>query len=259
MRLVLAVLLTVCPAWHGLAVESLRVEVHRAFPHDPEAFTQGLVWWRGKLYESTGRTGRSELRRLDPQTGDVEKRVPISLLFFAEGLARHGERLVMLTWRAGQAFVFGVENLDARGTYTYRGEGWGLCHDGARFVMSNGSNRLTFRDSDTFRFAGEVPVTLAGEPLAQLNELECVEGAVYANVFGRDLIVRIDPATGRVDGRIDASGLLEAQVARRVDVLNGIAYAPDSGRFYVTGKLWPTMFEVSFVEAGAPESEGSTP
>lgn len=231
----------------GAAVESLGVRVHRVVPHDPDAYTQGLVWWQGRLYESTGRRGRSELRRIDPTTGKVERRVPISKLFFGEGLAHDGERLVMLTWHAEQAFVFGLRDLDRRGTFRYRGEGWGLCHRGGSFVMSDGSARLVFRDNDSFAVLGSVGVTRDGRPVHHLNELECVGGAVYANVYRREMIVRIDGGSGRVTGVVDASGLLGADEAAAADVLNGIAHVPETGRFFITGKLWPKMFEVTFV------------
>ena len=228
------------------AVEQLEVRVHRALPHDPQAFTQGLVWWNGKLYESTGIRGKSELRRLDPATGAIEQRVAIPVFFFGEGLALAGERLVMLTWQAERAFLFHRDSFAKLGTVSYRGEGWGLCHDGARFVMSDGSNKLQFRDGASFALAGEVAVTLDGKPLAHLNELECVAQSVYANVWQRDFIVRIDPASGQATQRIDAAGLLSTDAAHNADVLNGIAYDPDAERFYITGKLWPTMFEVTF-------------
>lgn len=243
-----AVLAALCTGVSVVAVESLTVAVHRELPHDPEAFTQGLVWWQGRLYESTGRRGRSQLRRIDPATGVVEQRASIPLMFFGEGLARVGQRLIMLTWRAEQAFVFAADDFGRLGKLSYRGEGWGLCHDGDRFVMSDGSDRLTFRDSGSFAVAGQVSVTLEGRPLEQLNELECVDGEVYANVLGRDVIVRIDPATGRVGARIDAAGLLDDEQAGLADVLNGIAYAPELDRFFITGKLWPRMFEVTFVD-----------
>ena len=244
----------VCGLGVGLAVvavESLTVEVHRTIPHDPAAFTQGLVWWQGKLYESTGRRGQSQVRRIDPATGAVEHQVRVPVFFFGEGLARDRQRLVMLTWQAEQAFVYGLPDLGRLGTLGYRGEGWGLCHDGDRFVMSDGSDRLSFRDSESFAVVGQVAVTFDGRPLANLNELECVEGEIYANVFRRDTIVRIDPATGKVSARIDAAGLLDPAQARGADVLNGIAYAPERDRFFITGKLWPTMFEVSFVDTSA--------
>ncbi len=238
--------LGVLAALPGLAVEALRVHVHRALPHDAEAFTQGLLWHAGKLYESTGLRGRSQLRRIDPATGAVERRQAISVMHFGEGLARRDDQLVMLTWHAEQALVFGVKDFDRRPPMRYGGEGWGLCHDGARFVMGDGSARLTFRHSDTFAVLGSTAVTLDGRPLPLLNELECVGDAVYANVFQQDYIVRIDAATGAVTGRIDASGLLPPDQASAADVLNGIAHDPETGRFYITGKLWPLMFEATF-------------
>ena len=229
------------------AVEELQVQVHRVFPHDTTAFTQGLLWWDGKLFESTGRRGHSELRRLNPTNGEVEQRAAIPVFFFGEGLARVGERLVMLTWQAERAFVFHLGDFERLSSpLSYEGEGWGLCHDGQRFVMSDGSSTLVFRDSDSFAVLGSVEVSLAGRPLAALNELECVADSVYANVFQTNAIVRIDPKTGVVTQRIVAANLLDAEEAKNADVLNGIAFDPDSGRFYITGKLWPKMFEVSF-------------
>lgn len=227
-------------------VESLAVNVLRRFAHDTSAYTQGLIWSEGKLYESTGQYGASTLRRLDPQTGEVEHRVAISPAFFGEGLARVGDRLIMLTWKAQRAFVFEFDSFAPTGTFSYRGEGWGLCDDGSRLIMSNGSDRLTFRDRETFEPTGDVAVTLRGVPLPQINELECVGDAVYANVYQQDFLVRIDPATGRVTQFIDAAGLLTSEERRGTDVLNGIAYDPEAETFYLTGKLWPAMFEVTF-------------
>ena len=226
--------------------ESLRVNVLRRFAHDTSAYTQGLIWSEGKLYESTGQYGASTLRRVDPQTGAVEHRVAISPAFFGEGLARVGNRLIMLTWKAQRAFVFEFDSFTPTGSFNYRGEGWGLCDDGSRLIMSNGSDRLTFRDRETFEPVGDVGVTLRGLPLPQINELECVDGAVYANVYQQEFLVRIDPATGRVTQYIDAAGLLTLEERRGTDVLNGIAYDPDAETFYLTGKLWPAMFEVTF-------------
>ena len=229
-------------------LRSLAVNVHRTLPHDTSAYTQGLLWWDGKLYESTGQYGTSDLRRLNPATGAVEQRVDIEAAYFGEGLARVDDELIMLTWKAQRAFVFGLERFDRRQTFRYRGDGWGLCNDGRRLIMSNGSNRLTFRDLRTFEPIGDVAVTLRGLPLLQLNELECVGDVVYANVYQTDHLVRIDPSSGRVTHQIDASGLLTPAEARRADVLNGIAFDPGTERFYITGKLWPTMFEVTFEE-----------
>ena len=172
--------------------------------------------------------------------------MPIEPQYWAEGLARVADQLVMLTYRAERALVFGVERFDPRATLRYRGEGWGLCSDGRRLVMSNGSDRLTFRDPALFEPTGEVAVTLDGAPQGRLNELECVGGAVYANVFQQEYIVRIDPASGTVTHQIDAKGLLNGRERLEADVLNGIAHDPDADTFYITGKWWPKMFEVRF-------------
>ena len=231
-----------------MTVRSLRLEIVRVLPHDPTAYTQGLVWRDGWLYESTGQYGASRLGRIDPQTGGVVQQILISPAFFGEGLALVDDRLVMLTWKAERAFVYDLETLEQLQTFRYRGEGWGLCHDGRRLVMSNGSDILTFRDPVTFRETGSVGVTLRGLPQPQLNELECVGDTVYANVYQRDFLVIIDPESGRVTHQIDASGLLSEDEARGVDVLNGIAYDASTDTFYITGKYWPKMFEVRFVE-----------
>jgi len=230
----------------GGTVPSLNVDVLRKFPHDSNAYTQGLLWWDGELYESTGQYGRSDLRRVNPQTGDVEQIAQISPAYFGEGLARIGERLVMLTWKAQRALVHDLESFNRLATLRYRGEGWGLCNDGRRLVMSDGSDQLTFRSLESFEITGRVSVTLQGQPLTQLNELECVGGSVYANVYQTEVLVRIDPSSGRVTQKIDASGLLTRSEAQGVDVLNGIAHDPTANTFYITGKLWPLMFEVRF-------------
>ncbi len=236
------------PSAPAAVVRTLRVDVLRELPHDTTAYTQGLLWWNGALYESTGRYGESTLRRLNPETGAVEQRIDVPPAFFGEGLARVGERLIMLTWMAERAFVFDLDTFEALRTFRYRGEGWGLCHDGRRLVMSDGSDTLTFRNPETFEPLGAVPVTLRGRPQTDLNELECVDGAVYANVWQHDFLVRIDPDSGRVTHQIDAAGLLARDEARGVDVLNGVAYDPAADTFYITGKWWPKMFEVRFVE-----------
>ena len=226
--------------------EALRVEVVRRHPNDTDAFTQGLLWHDGELYESTGLEGRSTLRRTSVE-GEVRQRVDVPGDFFAEGLARVGDRLFQLTWQSGKAFVYDRETFEKVAEHDYEGEGWGLCFDGEHLVMSDGSDRLAFRDPESFEVVREVRVTRIGRPLRRLNELECVDGAVYANVWQSDDIVRIDPATGAVTATIDASGLLTRAERRRTDVLNGIAWLPDRERFLITGKLWPWAFEVELV------------
>ena len=229
-------------------VRSLRVEVLREIPHDTTAYTQGLLWWQDKLYESTGQYGTSTLRRVHPDTGAVEQRIDIAPGYFAEGLARVDDRLIQLTWKAQRGFVYDADTFAPVGTFRYRGEGWGLCYDGTRLIMSHGSDTLTFRDRQSFEATGSVRVTLRGQPQYDLNELECVDDVVYANVWEHDYIVRVDPTSGRVTHQIDAAGLLTRDEARGANVLNGIAYNPADDTFYITGKLWPKMFEVRFVE-----------
>ncbi len=225
------------------------VRVRGEFPHARDAFTQGLLWHDGKLYESTGQYRQSSLRRVDLASGAVEQQRDLASDLFAEGLARVGDQLIQLTWHAGLAKVYARQDFAQVGEHSYPGEGWGLCHDGSRLVMSDGSDRLSFRHPESFALVGEVKVTLRGRPLSRLNELECVDGAVWANVWTTDLIVRIDPESGRVTAIVDASGLLSPDERSNTDVLNGIAYRAETDTFLVTGKYWPKLFEVEFVAA----------
>jgi glutaminyl-peptide cyclotransferase len=231
-------------------VEHLKVKVLAVHPHDPHSYTQGLLWHDGKLYESAGMYGQSSLREVNPVTGEVLRFVQMEPKYFAEGLALVGNHLIQLTWKESTAFVYGLAKLDPQGQLRYTGEGWGLCYDGRRLIMSDGSDRLTFRDAATFTPQGGVNVSEEGQPVLDLNELECVDGAVYANVWQTDKILRIDPASGRVTADIDASGLLTAEESAKAEVLNGIAWRPDTKTFYITGKNWPKMFEVVFGPAG---------
>lgn len=224
----------------------LVVRVERVIPHDPAAFTQGLVLALGNLYESTGLVGKSTLRRLNLESGAVEQRLELEPEWFGEGLAVAGGHLLQLTWKNGVAVEYDLD-FEERRRFLFEGEGWGVCHDGSKFIMTDGSDRLFFRDDRTFELLGSIAVRDEGLPVFQLNELECVDGLVYANVWMTNMIVAVDAHTGEVKQRIDASGLLSPAEAADADVLNGIAHDPTSGRFYVTGKLWPKLFEVLFV------------
>jgi len=228
---------------------SRSVEVVASFPHDQAAFTQGLLWHDGHVFESTGLYGSSSVRKVRLADGAVLMQRDLPEDLFGEGLALVGDTLIQLTWRAGDAYVWPLDSFERAVTrFGYDGEGWGLCFDGARLVMSDGSDRLTFRDPDTFDVIGGVDVTFDGQPLAQLNELECVDGRVWANVWFEDRIVEIDPSSGQVVSYADLARLLtetERSSLGRDDVLNGIAYRDDTGTFLVTGKRWPKVFEIA--------------
>jgi glutamine cyclotransferase len=246
------------PALPG-GVTQLDWEVLAARPHDPAAWTQGLqLDVDGRLYESTGLRGRSSLREVDVASGEVRREAPLPDDHFGEGLALVDDRLIQLTWQEGVAHVWDARTLEPIGAFGYAGEGWGLCYDGERLVMSDGSQRLTFRDADTFAITGSVEVDGAGLPAMRFNELECVDGLVWANAWLTDTIVRIDPVAGRVTGVLDLAGLLEQWPAaidhggaEPPDVLNGIAWDAVADTFLVTGKLWPALFEIRVEDAGA--------
>ena len=233
----------------GPPVDRLKVQVIRSYPHDRAAFTQGLLLDDGKLFESTGLVGKSSLREVELATGRVIRKVDVPQPIFAEGLAVVGDNLIQLTWQNEKALVYNKRTFARAGEFAYRGEGWGLCTAGSELVMSDGSATLTFRRASDFGVIRTLPVTMDGQRLEQLNELECVGADVYANVWMRDLIVRIDSKTGRVTQRIDAPNLLSPIERQNTDmVLNGIAYDPADQTFLITGKLWPKMFRVKFVK-----------
>ena len=225
------------------SVERRVVRVLAEWPHDPTSYTQGLLWHDGGLWESAGQYGRSELRRVELESGRVLRRVALPAEMFAEGLALAGDRLWQLTWREGVALAWDVGSLSPAGRAAYEGEGWGLAFDGERFWMSDGSADLQVRNGATFALERRLAVTRRGQPLGFLNELEWAEGALWANIWQSDEIVRIDPKTGAVTAEVDASGLLTPQERAGADVLNGIAWDPARRVFYLTGKLWPKLFE----------------
>jgi glutamine cyclotransferase len=242
-----ALLLGACGSSRGGDTPVYGYQVVHVYPHDPQAFTQGLFYQNGFLYEGTGLKGRSSVRKVDLETGKVLEQNDVPDAFFGEGIAPWQGRIVELTWTSGTAFVYQIAGLQMQSTFHYAGEGWGLTTDGKEFILSDGTAVLKKMDPATFTETGSITVTDQGEPVTQLNELEWVKGEIYANVWQTDRIARISPSDGHVTGWIDLSGLLGGTGGEQVDVLNGIAYDAQHGRLFVTGKLWPKLFEIRLV------------
>jgi glutaminyl-peptide cyclotransferase len=235
-------------AWQPPVAGNLPVAgylIQHVYPHDPGAFTQGLQYVDGVLYEGTGLNGRSSIRKVNLETGEVLQQRSVPAAYFGEGIVVWHNRLIELTWQSQVAFIYDRDTFNPTGTFHYEGEGWGLTHDGKNLVMSDGSAALRVLDPDTFAERRRINVTANGVPVRNLNELEWVKGEIFANVWQTNYIARVSPATGAVTGWIDLHGLLSAEEARRADVLNGIAYDAAHDRLFVTGKLWPKIFELT--------------
>ncbi|WP_298159039.1 glutaminyl-peptide cyclotransferase [Brevundimonas sp.] len=234
----------VAPATQPARPPRYGYEIVAVYPHDPAAFTQGLEFHDGILLESTGRHP-SSVRRVRLEDGVVLAKHDLDTQFFGEGLTAVGDRILTLTWQGGHGFVWDIDDLEPAGTFSYSGEGWGLTHDDTRVILSDGTASLRFLDPVTLQQTGSVPVTYMGRPLNMLNELEFIDGEVWANVWQTSFIVRINPATGAVTGVIDLTGILPDPVANPIDdVLNGIAWDAANRRLFVTGKNWPKLFEI---------------
>lgn len=229
------------------AVPVHRYQVVRSYPHDRQAFTQGLVYLEGFLYEGTGLNGQSAIRKVKLESGEVLQQRRLDDKYFGEGIAVWGKTIVQLTWQSEVGFVYDLASFEPIRTFRFTGEGWGLTHDGKRLIMSDGTPTLRFLDPVTFKETGRLTVKYRGVPVDDLNELEIVKGEIFANVWQSQRIARISPETGQVTGWIDLSGLLSPSEAIGVDVMNGIAYDPKGDRLFVTGKLWPRVFEVRIV------------
>ncbi len=230
--------------------EHFGYRVVHAYPHDPQAFTQGLVYLDSLLIEGTGLRGRSSLRRVELETGEVRQIRPLPPEIFGEGVTVIGRHIVQLSYLSGRGFVYDRDSFEPVAEFSYAGQGWGLTHDGERLIMSNGSDLLVFLDPETYEPRGQVRVHDDAGRLGRLNELEFIDGEVWANLLGEDRIARIDPRTGRVTGWIDLQGLGMQRVSGDPEkVLNGIAYDPVGGRIFVTGKLWDELYEIELVPA----------
>jgi glutamine cyclotransferase len=219
--------------------------VVHSFPHDRGAFTEGLVYWSGNLYESTGLNGQSTLREVDLDSGKVLRQIPLSSEYFGEGLTILGDKAYQLTWQTHVAFCYDVADFHLEKTFPYTPDGWGLTTDGQSLIASDGTSQIRFIDPATFAIQHTIDVTMLGQPVKELNELEYIKGEIYANIWQTNYVARIDPKTGRVLGVIDFTGLLSpADRAPDTDVLNGIAYDAEHDRLFVTGKKWPEIYEV---------------
>jgi glutamine cyclotransferase len=250
---------SVIAAASAFAADGYRVI--NTYPHDPNAFTQGLIFLDGHLYESTGEPGHSSLRMVDLETGRVLQNAPLKQKYFGEGLTNWGSTLVQLTWLSHVGFVYDRFSFRVLRTFKYDFEGWGLTQDGKYLIESDGSTTLRFLDPETFHEVRRIEVTDHGKPVQELNELEYIHDEIYANLWHSDRIARISPATGRVLGWIDLTGLLPAdQHSGPESVLNGIAYDAEHDRLFVTGKLWPLLFEIKIIpEKAASAAARHTP
>lgn len=229
-------------------IQTYGYQIQHVYPHDRGAFTQGLEYRDGVLYEGTGLNGHSSIRKVALDTGKVLQQRDVSAEYFGEGITVWNNDLIELTWQTHVAFVYDRATFQPKKQFSYPGEGWGLTHDGANLIMSDGSDQLRVLDPVTFRERRRIRVTAAGAPLRSLNELEVVKNEILANVWQADYVVRIAPDTGAVVGYIDLRGLLSAAERASSDVLNGIAYDAARDRLFVTGKLWPKVFEIKIVK-----------
>jgi glutamine cyclotransferase len=233
----------------NLAITEFTIKVLHSYPHDINAFTQGLVYHNGFFYEGTGLYGKSSLRRVDVETGEVQQQRDLEAKYFGEGITIFEDNIYQLTWLEKRGFIYNTNDFDSLGLFSYNHEGWGITHNGTELIISDGTAHIRFLDPTTLQLIRMVEVNSGDTPLKNLNELEYIEGMIYANIWLTDWIVVIDPQNGKVTGRIDLSGLLDPKDrTASTDVLNGIAYDVDKKRLFVTGKRWPKVFEIELVE-----------
>ena len=258
--LILAAAVVACacsPATRADSTPEYGYQVIHTYHHDPTAFTQGLFYLNGVLYEGTGIEEQSSIRKVKLETGEVLQKREVPGQYFGEGIVNWKDRLLEITWKAQEGFIYDLNSFEPKGKFEYPGEGWGLTQDGKRIIMSDGTAQLRFWDPETLKETGRVTVTDQGQPVVNLNELEWIKGEVYANIWQTERIARIDPASGRVVGWIDLSGLLSpsdrVEGPMSTDVLNGIAYDAAHDRLFVTGKRWPKLFEIKLVRKSAAQ------
>ncbi len=247
LRQILFICLLLCASCAGAEVKRFKLKVLATYPHDRGAYTQGLFFHEGELYESTGQYGRSSFRKVDLTTGKPSEKIDFAKKYFVEGSVIMDGRLYILTWTNKVAFVYDAETLEYKASYSYPYEGWGLTTDGRSLIATDGSSKIYFMDKE-FKLRKQLVARLNGKPLRLLNELEYIDGKIWANVYMSDMLVIIDPDSGQVEALVDCSGLLPAGLrGPDTDVLNGIAHNPADGKTYLTGKNWPQLYEVQLV------------
>jgi glutamine cyclotransferase len=251
LRLCFAFATLACALYVNAAVPIYTYEIVHTYPHDASAFTEGLLYLNGFLYESTGLEEHSSIRKVRLETGEILQKVAIPSQYFGEGIVDWRGTLISLTWRSHVGFIFNLQNFKLQSQFHYGGEGWALTRDDKRIIMSDGTSELRFLNPETLSEIGRVAVTLEGKPVHNVNELEWVKGEIYANVWQSNWILRIDPMSGAVVGMVDLTGLLKSAdiVSGQTDVLNGIAYDAKGDRLFVTGKNWPKLFEIRLRQA----------
>ena len=236
-------------------VPTYSYKIKNSWPHDRRAYTQGLIFLDGMLWESTGQYGESSLRKVELKTGKVIKQISVPRSYFAEGMTVFRDKVFQLTWQEHKGFIYDPDTFQKQGEFNYTGEGWGLTHDDESLIMSDGTDKIRFLDPSTFQTTRTISVTDRGAPVHELNELEYIKGEIYANVYQTDRIARIEPKTGKILGWIDLAGLLAVDDRTgEEDVLNGIAYDKKGKRLFVTGKMWPRLFEIEIVKHKARSS-----
>jgi glutamine cyclotransferase len=247
---VLALTFCACGPSVPAGIPTYGYEVVHSYPHDPDAFTEGLFFDDGFLYESTGLEGHSSVRKVQLETGQVVEKHDLVPTYFGEGIVRWKDQLLQLTYKTEVGFVYDFRTFDLKRNFEYKGEGWSLTTDGKRILMDDGTPEIRFWDPDTLKETGRITVTDQGQPVKDLNEMEWIKGEIFANIWQTDKIARIDPSTGKVVGWVDLTGLLTPsdQAGLQVDVLNGIAYDAKTGRIFVTGKKWPKLYEIKLVK-----------
>jgi len=247
------------PSTNSNVIPVYTYKVVNTYPHDRSAFTEGLVFEDGVLYEGTGLHGHSTLRRVKLETGEILQICELPPQYFGEGVTIYGNKIIQLTWQSHIGFVYNKYSFKLLKKFNYPNEGWGITHDGKHLIMSDGTSTLHFLDPETFEEINQIEVSANNTPVTGINELEYIQGEIYANIWQTERIARIDPLTGQVVGWIDLKGILSPEDhSETVDVLNGIAYDAKNDRLFVTGKFWPKLFEIELMGQGTAESKEET-